>query len=52
LPALSVREGRAQCIFDDQQSAEFLGRYLETLGPIGRRSWYACIDPGAFENLT
>ena len=43
---------RAQCIFDDQQPAKFLGRDSKFVGPLGGSSGDAGLDPRTFENLT
>jgi hypothetical protein len=52
LRALSIQKGRAQCIFDDQQPAKFLGRDFEPAGPGGGSFGDAGIEPRAFQNLT
>src|SRR5687767_13575889 len=51
-PSASAVECCAQCIFDDQEPAEFLGRNFKLLRPVGGRSGQPGIQACAFEELT
>jgi hypothetical protein len=49
--ALAIQR-RAQCIFDNQEPPEFLGRDIKCLRPVGGSSWGFGSEPEAFEPIT